>query len=103
MREGLGECCHLLVPPPVCKLLSLSKRYLHILNKAIFTQLFALLFLKAEGTTEHSPLRSPPLQELYDQRMNKLFCKCLLPCHPQKYHWQTVVPFCFLNTKDLCQ
>lgn len=43
MHGGLGGCCHLLVPSPVCKLLSLSKSYLHILNKAIFIQLFALL------------------------------------------------------------
>lgn len=30
MCEGLGGCCHLLVPSLACKPLSLSKRYLHI-------------------------------------------------------------------------
>jgi len=73
MREGLGGCCHLLVPSPVCKLLSSSKRYLHIINKTIFIQLFAFLLLKAEGTTEHLPLRFPALHQLYDQWMSNFF------------------------------
>lgn len=54
------------------------------LNKAIFIQLFAILFLMAEGTTEHLSLCSPPLHELYDQRMNNFFLQRLASMSPQK-------------------
>lgn len=64
------------------------------LNKAVFIQfLFAILFLKAEGTTEHLPLCSPPLHEPYDQWMNTFFCKGLLPCHPKKVTLTNSSPF----------